>query len=337
MTEQLPPRWRYRKGFYWYRVPPGLEALWEDCQEYPLGKTKEQAWDTWLRKLGETQPAAVVTIGDMFDWLLVHQIPQMAPKLATIYLTAIKRLRPIFGHMRMDEVRPEHTSEYLDLMARRQWRNQGPGLPGARNDLDMLTNALSQAVLSGFTKDNPLLDLRKPKPRIRRKYIEPWELGELMLMGQDMTVDPRRRRSLVIGKCYTIIKLMTGASRRDILSIRLNDITTKGLRVAGELEPWDADGILRKAIDVMATQSPTQREPYVIVNRKGAPYLIDGEPSTAFSSLWKRFVADAVRTTGIKTPFQEMHLVAAHDDLAAIANALNFPTTPQNFTDSDES
>ena len=39
----LPRRWRLRRGVYWYRVPAGLEHLWDGKKEFMLGKSMTEA------------------------------------------------------------------------------------------------------------------------------------------------------------------------------------------------------------------------------------------------------------------------------------------------------
>src|SRR5881227_1531984 len=43
----LPERWKFEHGGYYYRVPPGLEALWEGKQTFPLGRSLPEAYALW--------------------------------------------------------------------------------------------------------------------------------------------------------------------------------------------------------------------------------------------------------------------------------------------------
>jgi hypothetical protein len=317
-----------------------LELLWDDCQEYKLGRTLDEAWDEWARKLAETYPADTVTIGDLFDRMLVSEIPNMPRARAEIYITSFRRLRPVFGHVRMESVTHDHASKYLDLSARRQWRGVGNGITSAANDIDVLTNCLSQAAIWGLVDENPLLEPpRKDRPILRR-YLEPWEISEIMFMGIDENIDRRRRRTLQIGKCYVALKLITGATRRELLTLGPGHIKSGGILIGDDIVPWDPDGFMRSAVNILRSMAPTHRDPYLIVSRLGKPYHDpDTDSHRGFDSLWRRFVSDVVKMTAIKEPFAELHLVAARNDLAAIATALsnetgeNPPFAPGNASD----
>lgn len=43
----LPHRWRRKHGAYYYRVPAGDEYLWEGRQDFRLGATLQEAFDTF--------------------------------------------------------------------------------------------------------------------------------------------------------------------------------------------------------------------------------------------------------------------------------------------------
>ena len=46
-NEGLPTRWKFQHGAYYYRVPPGDEKQWGGTKMYRLGKTLEEAQETF--------------------------------------------------------------------------------------------------------------------------------------------------------------------------------------------------------------------------------------------------------------------------------------------------
>lgn len=53
----LPKRWKFRHGAYFYHVPLGHEPLWGNKQTYRLGATLEEAFTTFYSVAGQTFPS----------------------------------------------------------------------------------------------------------------------------------------------------------------------------------------------------------------------------------------------------------------------------------------
>jgi hypothetical protein len=47
----LPARWTNKHGAYYFRVPPGLESLWDGKQFFRLGKTLPEAYREWSARI----------------------------------------------------------------------------------------------------------------------------------------------------------------------------------------------------------------------------------------------------------------------------------------------
>lgn len=82
-NDALPTAWRYRKGFYFYRVPPNGRKAWYGKSEVVLGRTIAEGWEKLKsRALGGSVPDV--------DKKRVHQAIHKAPpkipsKLSGVY------------------------------------------------------------------------------------------------------------------------------------------------------------------------------------------------------------------------------------------------------------
>ena len=92
----LPARWQFAHGAYYYRVPPGLEDLWEGKKRYRLGASLPEAYKEWATRL-ETTGNKQTTIGQLLDRYALEVIPTKAPKTQESNQWALKKLRPVFA------------------------------------------------------------------------------------------------------------------------------------------------------------------------------------------------------------------------------------------------
>lgn len=73
----LPRRWSYRRGAYYYAVPPGLEVEWDNKKLFRLGKTQVEAYKIWADRLELRKDAK--TMDDLFDRYIIDVLPSKAP------------------------------------------------------------------------------------------------------------------------------------------------------------------------------------------------------------------------------------------------------------------
>lgn len=70
----LPTRWRLIHGAYYFRVPPGHEASWDENKQFRLGKSLPEAYKVWAERLGTLDDAK--TIGDLLDRHSLEVVPK---------------------------------------------------------------------------------------------------------------------------------------------------------------------------------------------------------------------------------------------------------------------
>src|SRR5690625_4751283 len=95
----LPARWRYYHGAYRYQVPPGQEHRWDGKKQFTLGKTLPEAYKVWAERIGA--PEQIQTVGDLLDRYALEVLPTKAPKSQREQAPGIKRLKTVFGSMRL--------------------------------------------------------------------------------------------------------------------------------------------------------------------------------------------------------------------------------------------
>ena len=103
----LPSRWRFRKGRYRYRVPPGHEHLWDDKTEFMLGKTLSEAHIVYAGRIVSVD-GAIQTIGHLIDRYLVDVTPVKASSTQRTEVEDLKKIREMIGHNSVVAFKPHH-------------------------------------------------------------------------------------------------------------------------------------------------------------------------------------------------------------------------------------
>jgi integrase len=307
----LPKRWREKHGAYYYRVPPGQEHEWDNKKEFLLGKTLSDAYATWARYI-EQIPEDIQTIADLFDRYALEVIPTKAAATQRDNLASLKILRPIFGAMLLAKykeclIEPHHFYQYYD---------KRKGKTSAAHELQVFRHALTKAVEWGLIKKNPIIgqfNLKGRKPKTRDRYIEDWELIEVLKLPE-----MRKKGSVRMLKAYIKIKLMTALRRSDMLRIRVTDIRDGILHV----QPHKTAKTTGKAIDIEITPEldqaikeaiaarPLHIAPWLFCTRDGTSYIGADEQANGFDSMWQRFMARVLKETKVTEYFCERDLRA---------------------------
>ena len=301
----LPKRWRYRYGAYYYLVPPGMEAAWDGKKEFRLGRTLPEAYRTWSERLGNLHKPR--SMSDIMDRYLLEVVPAKSLRTQESNQLAIRRLRPVFGRMRPQDIQPSHAYRYFDLVAKRH------GLTSARHDVATLRHILTKAVEWGLVDRNPLMgQLRLPGAPPRDRLVEDWEIAEALAL-------PATSRGVQVIQPYIRFKLMTGLRRGDILALRLSSLRDDGIHVQPSktrkssgrrlIIEWTDD--LRQVVDEILRIPPRRiGDAPLFVTREGKPYIDENGRCNAFDSLWQRFMARLLAETRVTERFQERDLRA---------------------------
>ncbi len=304
----LPKRWRFKHGAYRYRVPPGLESLWEGKTEFTLGNTYAEACRVWSERLNR-EGSSLQTLGQVMDRYLLEVSPDKSYKSQQSDHYNMKKLRPVFGHMPIGNIKPRHAYKFHDLA------KQKHGLTAAKHAIQTLRHLLTKAVEWGLISRNPLLgQVRIASAPARDRLVEDWEIREALTMKANS-------RGPVVAKVYMRFKLMTGLRRNDILGLSLGNLKDDGIHVQPSktrkstgkrlIIEWDEEGELKKLLEEII-QIPPRRIGHapLFVARQGKSYVDEQGRCNAFDSLWQRFMDKVLKTTKVTDRFQERDLRA---------------------------
>ena len=308
-NKSLPERWRFRRGKYWYRVPPGLEHEWDNKKEFLLGSTLADAYKVWAEKI---QPSSndLHTMKQVFDRYILEYIPKKAHKTQESYLISIQSLRPVFEMMQPQNIKPSYAYKFHDLASKKR------GETAAKHAIQVLRHTLTMCVQWGVIDVNPLIgqiQLKGSKPRTR--LVEDWEISECLNLKPKI-----KSRAVTLAKLYIQLKLMTGFSRIDLLKLKLSDLKEDGIHSQRQktknttgkrlIIEWTDE--LEDLIAEIKQLAPYRiGDVYLFVTRQGKPYF---NPETmkcsAFDSLWQRFMERVMTLTKVTERFHEHDLRA---------------------------
>lgn len=305
----LPKRWRHTHGGYYYQVPPGQEAAWDNKKTFRLGATLSAAYVVWADRIKYIEDAK--TIGALLDRYALEVIPKKRVTTQAHNRSAIKPIRAIFGAMGLLEIKPRHVYKYIaDATAK----------TGARREMEVLSHALTKAVEWGYIDRHPFKgEVRLEGEKSRTRYVEDWEIVECL------SLTPRRKAgSVLAAQAYIRLKLLTGMRRGDLLRLTMSDIPDNGMpgdgiRVepgktrdtTGKRQVFEWSGELRGAVAMAKAARPMKLSPFLFCNRDGECYF-DEETGRAggWESLWRNFIARVMKETKVSERFKDTDLRA---------------------------
>lgn len=300
----LPARWQFAHGAYYYRVPPGLEDLWEGKKRYRLGASLPEAYKEWAIRL-ETTGNKQTTIGQLLDRYALEVIPAKAPKTQESNQWALKKLRPVFAAVPLGSLKPRHVYLYVD---KREAKT------AAHREIEVLSHAFTKAVEWGYVDKHPFkgeVRLQGEKPRDR--YIEDWEVIECLAL------ESRRKKGSVLAiQAYMRIKLMTGMARGDLLRLTMSDLKEDGIHIqrhktkdsSGKRTIYQWSPELQVAVDAAKAARPALSA-FLFCNRSGEGYVDEATGNAnGWDSMWQRFMDRVLKDTKVTERFTEHDLRA---------------------------
>lgn len=312
-NQALPSRWRHTHGAYYYQVPLGQEALWDNKKTFRLGSTLPEAYKEWAARL--TTHTKAKTINDLLDRYALEVIPTKAAASQQSNLNQLPMLRKEFGQHTLLPFPPKLVYQYVDKRSVKQTdettgRTTG-GRIAAHREVELLSHAYTKAVEWGYIDKHPFkseVRLKGEKPRDR--YIEDWEVTEMLSLASN-----RSSGSVSLIQAYIRLKLLTGMAQGDILRLTEDNLKEDGIHVLRHktkakrtIYQWTPE--LRQAIDMLKKFRPVQSH-NLLCTREGYSY-IDTETGKAsgWKSMWQRFVKRVLKETKVKQPFTEHDLRA---------------------------
>ncbi|GHD59731.1 integrase [Jeongeupia chitinilytica] len=318
----LPARWQHHHGAYFYRVPPGLEALWDGKKRFRLGANLPEAYRTWADRLGTLDAAA--NIGELLDRYALEVVPTKATTTQTQNQIAINRLRKTFGAWPLSAIEPHHIYTYVD--ARTKTIKGADGQPlkvkartAAMREIEVLSHAFTMAVQWGFMKRHPFArEVRLAGEKPRDRYVEDWEIEACLSIKSK-----RKKGSVLAAQAYIRLKLLTGMARGDLLRLPLPDFNAEGIEIKRHktakstgkrtLYLW-TETLRAVVLDAIAAR-PNARSPWLFCNRRGECYVNEQTGRAGgWDSLWRGFMDRVMSETEVTVRFNE------HDIRAKVAS-----------------
>lgn len=289
-NRNLPARWRYKHGAYYYRVPAHVRDQWDGKMEYLLGHTIHEAYRTFANRVDGS--VEIRTMGQLFDRYAIEVIPTKAPKSQESNLLALRRLRPVFQDMPMTAVKPRHAYKFVDFVTRKH------GPTTANRHFEVLCHAMSMGVSWGVLDQNVLKgQVTKNKLKPKQRYVEDREIAAALTIAHPTI------------RAYIPLKQIVGLRCSDMLRLRVTDLLEDGVYVdtgktgAKLLITWTSE--LRAAVDLALSVRPTTDSEFIFCNRNGKSYATTNGKNSGFKSLWQRFMLKALAETDLKEKFSE--------------------------------
>lgn len=314
-NDGLPTRWKLVHNAYYYRVPPGLESMWDGKKMFRLGKTLPEAYKVWAERIAN--PERVRTIGALLDRYLLEVVPTKAVTSQATNKYFIAALRKAFGNAPLEAIKPQHIYQYVDKRTKKT---------SAHREIEILSHAFTKAVQWGYIDRHPFKgEVRLEGEAPRDRYVEDWELVEALAMKTE-----HKAASVIVIQAYLRIKLLTGLRRGDMLRLTMANLLEDGIHVTpGKTEKSSGKRIiigwsdeLRAAVEDAKAVRPVL-SPFLFCNRKGQGYMKE-EDGTAngWDSNWQRFMDRVLAHTKVEQRFTEHDIRAkCGSDAETLAHA----------------
>ncbi len=201
----LPPRWRKKHGAYYYRVPPGLEHLWDNKTEFRLGSNLSEAHIAYGERIQNPKP--VKKIKDLMEKYQLMVVSQQKPKTRETKERAYKLMLPVIGEMAPEDLKPVDVNEIMDRLTSKH------GQSTARLVYSYLSHLFTKAIHWGVIEIHPIKGrAEKPKANSRDRYVEHWELAEALKVAPPVI------------KAHIYLKLVSGLRKSDVLTLRTDKV-----------------------------------------------------------------------------------------------------------------
>lgn len=309
----LPERWRWKDGAYRYRVPAGLERLWDGKKEFKLGATKAEAYRVYAERVKEYERGGLVYMRQVFDKYEIEVLHEKAASTQKSNRYSIERLRKAFGDSKIAAIRPVHIYQYRDYIAKHLSEKH------YNLDHEVLSHVFTKCIEWGAVDVHPMTDKKVVKFTVKRRsrYVTDSELAAFLSVAPPMI------------QAYVTLKGLLALDKGDMLSIRVSGIGDDGLTVAArkktakkrgnrerffpyfiEADEGLIDTGLKAAIDNVLELPRPIGSMFLFCTKRGQPYIKEGGLTSGFDSIWQRAMKKALAQTSLAEKFTEHDLRA---------------------------
>ena len=239
-------------------------------------------------------PERVETIGELLEAYINGGMDELASATRREYERCISaRLVPVFGHMRIDALRPSHVARYLE-----DGRTAGRATL-ANRERAVLSSAYEWGMRRGHAEHNPVRGVRRNTERASRVYVT------------DASYLAAYQRATTSLRNLMHVGYLTGLRLVDLTRLRKEWLTPDGIELqeskTGHRRLVLMTPHLRLAIGRALDYSPPT-SPYVLVAARGQPWR-----EWAVQSAWKRLAPGfPFRALRAKAATDAQHNVLGH-------------------------
>lgn len=278
----LPERVYFKHNAYYFVTP---EKQW-----IRLGRTEQEALSKYATVA--SAPEVLNTMNRVFDKYQLEVIPTKAERTQRDNLSELKNLRPVFGNMRPEDVKPRHISQYLALRTAKVRANR---------EIALLSHVFTKALNWGVVEHHPCLKIEKNEEYSRDRYITDEELAAFS------EYCPKWLR------LYIRLKYLTGLRQGDLLKLRWSNVTEKALSLTiaksgrgnkrkGQLrvEYQMTPGLAQVLKDLRSLQRVGNSTAPIFLSRSGKPHS-----NSSLDSAWDRAWSKVRREQACLEHFRE--------------------------------
>ena len=285
------PRVYWKSGAWRYKCNDRQKAL-VGKSWIRLGESTTEAREEMKRWEGRLFPkAGMGRIFDRYEGEIIPAKPSEATRRSN--LMELKRLRLVFAECEPEDITVHDVYQYMDARGV-QSKNQ------ANHELALLKHIFRYAQRWGIVEHNPADPVTKFKLKPRDRYVTDHEFSLFL-----RHTSPWVRR-------YAFFKYKAGLRQRDMLSLRLDQLTQEGIALRSSktgklaLIPWD-DEMHQLVREIKADNLARGRQGATLFcKRDGEPYNKD-----QFHSRWQYGMRLAIKEAGIER-FTEHDIRAKH-------------------------
>lgn len=257
----LPERVYCRRSAYYFVDRLGT---W-----HPLGRDFQAAMISYAHM--NHMPRGMTTMGHVIDRYQREVIPTKTRSTQRDYNRTLTLLRPVFGHMRPNDIRPPHLYAYMD---------HRPKVSANREIKGTLSDVYQHAIRWGVADANPCRLVQRNTEMPRTRYVTDAEYRVVYAIMPEAI------------QCAMDFAITTGLRQGDILKLRLGDWTDDGLLVrtgkTGRTLLFAPTPDLARII-ARCRALPSRISTLALIhNRDGQHYTPDG-----FRSTWQRRMRQA--------------------------------------------
>ncbi len=281
--KHLPRHVYQRNGGYYLRLPNGQQKWYRrDLPRLLIDWGRIYASDT------------ATTLDEVMDQYVLLELEKKAARTQKDYLQYMKRLRPVFGHCRPDDLKPQDFFKWHEIRTR-------SSLHQANRELSFLKTLYKFAICHGWSDETPAAvsfvsgNIEKPRTR----YVTDEQLRIVYeLAGPTVRVAME-------------LSALTGIRQGDLLRLKRSDWKENGLhwtqgKTGKKMHVQWSDALSVVYQQGLAIGKTTSI--WFLPSRSGGPYTSDG-----FRSLWHRLMEKAVAQGMERFTFHDLRAKAGTD------------------------